>query len=129
MNVKYPVRMRNTVVYKESNEQMLSVEIVKSRWKLFGHTLRLHIDTPAQRSMDFFFEESQASRFRGRPRVNLPWKLNDDLIKYSGTNMTLKNAGDLWTLRVLAQDRKEWTNLVEKIYVAAKAAKNIVAND
>ena len=69
----------------------------------------------AQRSIDFFFEESQASKFRDRPRVTLPWKLNDDLIKYSGTKMTLKNADDLWTLRVLAHDRKEWTDLVEKI--------------
>ena len=49
-------------MYKESNEQMLSVIIVKIRWKLFGHTLRLHIDTPEQRSMDFFFEESQAKQ-------------------------------------------------------------------
>ena len=61
--------------------------------------------------------------------MNLPWKLNDDLIKYSGTNMKLKIADDLWTLRGLAQDRKEWTNLVEKIYVAAKATMNIVANN
>ena len=129
MNVKYPVRMRNTVVYQMSGEEMLSVEIVLSRWKLFGHTLRLHIDTPAQRSMDFFFEESKAGRFRGRPRVNLPWKLNDDLIKYSGTDMTLKNADDLRALRELAQDRSEWTNLCKKIYVAAKAAKNIVTSD
>ena len=129
MNVKYPVKMRNSVVYRESGEEMLSLEVRKSRWKLFGHILRLHIDTPAQRSMDFFFEESKACKFRGRPRVNLPWTLNDDLTRYSGTDLRLKTAEDLWKLRELAQDRKKWSELVEKIHVAAKAEKNTVAND
>ena len=43
-------------------------------------------------------------------------------LKYSGTYMTLKNADDLSTLKELTQDRKEWTNLVEKNYVVAEAA-------
>ena len=34
--------------------------------------------------------------------------------------MTLKNADDLLTL---AQDRKEWINFVDNIYVAAKSSK------
>ena len=79
--------------------------------------------------MDFFFEESKACKFCGRPRVNLPWTLNDDLTRYSGTDLRLKTAEDLWKLRELAQDRKKWSELVEKIHVAAKAEKNTVAND
>ena len=45
MNVKYPVAMRNRIVYQNSNEEMLSLTILEKRWKLFGHTLRLHEDT------------------------------------------------------------------------------------
>ena len=129
LNVKYPVRMRNHIVYRESGEEMLSVEIVKSRWKLFGHVLRLHRETPAQRSMDFYFEGSKASKFRGRPRVNLPWKLNDDLVRYSGTEMRLTSADDLRKLRDFAQERNRWADLVKRIHVAAKAEKNIVNSD
>ena len=42
--------------------------------------------------------------------------MSDYLFEYSGTNMSLKNADDLWTLKELAQDRKEWTNSVTFIF-------------
>ena len=43
----------------------------------------------------------EASKFRGRPRVNLPWML----VRYSGTELRLK-AADMRILGERAQDRK-----------------------
>ena len=83
MNVRYLVTLRNSFVCRKSNEEILWLTIFENRWKLFGHTLQLHKDVPAQKSMKFFFTESKAGRFRGRPRINLPQKLNDDLAKYT----------------------------------------------
>ena len=64
MNVKYPVKMRNSVVYEKSDKEVLSVEVLKSRWKLFGRVLRLQNETPAQMLMNFYFEKSRTSKFR-----------------------------------------------------------------
>ena len=77
----------------------------------------LNEDTPAQKSMKHCFTESNASRFKRRPRINLPWKLNEDLEKFSN-GMKLKTAEDLRTLKALAKDRK----------ITAKAEKNKVFN-
>ena len=81
VSVKFPVTMRNRIVYRNSSEEILSLKFLENRWKLFGHTLRLHEDTPAQMLMKFFFTERKAGRFKGTPRISLPWKLNDDLTK------------------------------------------------
>ena len=126
MNVKYPVTMRNGVVYRESSDEVLSLTVLENRWKLFGHTLRLHEDTPAQKSMKFFFTESKAGRFKGRPRMNLPYKLNEDLQKYTTSGMKLKTSEDLEKLKELAQDRKKWKELTNGIYRTAKAEKNLI---
>ena len=86
--------------------------------------MRLHSETPAQKSMMHFFTESKEPKFQGRPRINLPYKLNYDLEKYSPELLMLKTLKDLQTLKVIAQDRNRWINLVEGMCVAAKAAKN-----
>ena len=127
LNVKYPVIMRNSVVYRETGEEFISLEIIINRWKLFGHTLRLDKDTPAQKAMGYYFTESTTGKYRGRPRVNLPQKLNEDLERY-GNGMKLKTVEDLKTLKDIAEDRKAWKYLVERIYVAAKAEKNLLNN-
>ena len=124
LNVKYPVIMKNKTVYRVTGEEVLSLEILRNRWKLFGHTLRLHDDTPAQKSMIHYFTENNNNKFQGRPRVNMPWKLIEDLQNYSN-GMKLKTIDDLITLKYLAKDRKIWKELVEGICVAAKAEKNL----
>ena len=113
-------------MYRNSSDEILSLTILENRWKLFGHTMRLHEDTPAQKSMKFFFTESKAGRFKGRLRINLPWKLNEDLTRYSTSGMNLKTNEDLETLKEIAQDRKRWKELTDGIYRTAKAEKNLV---
>ena len=106
LNVKYPVTMRNSIVYRMTNESVLSVDMLRNRWKLFGHTLRMDEDTPAHKSMVHYFTGSQAGRFRGRPRVNMPRKLDEDLKKYSNDREELKSMDDLHVLKRLSPNRK-----------------------
>ena len=120
--------MRNSVVYRETGEEVLSVEILRNRWKLFGHIMRLNDDTPAQKAMRYYYTESKGNKYKGRPRINLPWKLNEDLQKYGNGIMKLKTEEDLRILNNLAKDRKLWKDVVNRIYVAAKAEKNLLIN-
>jgi hypothetical protein len=112
-------RVCNIELYKMSNVGILSEEIRKSRWKLFGHILRLNGNTPAQKSMDFYFENYDRRKcFRGRPRMTLVTVLNKDIEDANAKNpelMTIRNLkcyNDLYELRGLAQDRKRWQKIV-----------------
>ena len=84
----------------------------------------MHEQTPAHKSMLHYFSESKAPKFRGRPRTNMPRKLDQDLEKFSSDTMQLKTLVDLQRLKDVAHDRKRWKILVDDMCVAAKAAKN-----
>ena len=133
LNVKYPAHISNEQVYRQTGEDVLSLEILRNRWKLFGHVLRSHPETPAQKAMNYYFEKSNAKKFRGRPVITLPVSLHNDIIMLKKHNTfknrynsitQLKSIHDLKSLRTLAQERQTWTALVNDIYVAAKAEKN-----
>ena len=40
LNIKYPVKITNKALYKKCQEKPLSLQILESRWNLFGHILR-----------------------------------------------------------------------------------------
>ena len=42
LGVKYPTKMKNEAVYRLSNSGPLSIMITTSRWKMFGHVLRMN---------------------------------------------------------------------------------------
>ena len=126
LNVKYPAIMKNKTVYRLTGEEVLSVTLLRNRWKLFGHVLRMNKRTPAcYRSMIHYFSHSNAPKFRGRPRMNLPRKLDEDLGRYSVGALQLRSLDDLHMLEMVAHARKDWKNLVKEMCVAAKAAKEI----
>ena len=106
-----------------TSECILSIDIMRNRWKLFGHALRMDEDIPAYKSMLHYFTGSQAGRFRGRPRVNMPLKLDQDLKKFATDVGRLTSLDDLYMLRGLAHQRRRWINAVEKMCAAAKAEK------
>ena len=131
LNIKYPTIISNKQLYKQTGEEVLSLEILQSRWRLFGHVLRLSPETPAQKAMNYYFENSNSKNFRGRPTTTLPNSLHNDIIRL--TNYThnnkynftqLKSIDDIRNLRLLAQDRKRWSTLVKDIYEAAKAERD-----
>ena len=39
LGVRYPTTMRNEAVYKLTKSRPISIDITKSRWKMFGHAL------------------------------------------------------------------------------------------
>ena len=57
----------NQNLYKLSKQNMLSLDILTARWKLFGHILRSNIDTPANKAMNNYFETTNMIKFKGRP--------------------------------------------------------------
>ena len=74
--------------------------------------------------MIHYFSTSDAPKFRGRPRTNLPWKLNKDLEDFCDEPMRLRSVDDLQVLKIAAKDRLRWKNMTSKMCEAAKAAKN-----
>ena len=63
----------------------LGETIVRARWRLFGHVLRLNDDVPARVMMAAYFENpSSAATWRRRPRTTLPLSLHQDLQRIGG---------------------------------------------
>ena len=61
-------KMNNKEVYELSKAMPIREEIKESRWKMFVHALRLHLKTPAQQAMTYYFqEETSLKKYRGRP--------------------------------------------------------------
>ena len=54
---------------------------------MFGHSLRLHPETPAQKAMDYFFTDENLKKFRGKQRTTLPTVLNNDMKEASKTQV------------------------------------------
>ena len=44
-----------------------------------GHILRLNEQCPANNAMKFYFEETNAKNYRGRPRTTIVTTLNNDI--------------------------------------------------
>ena len=115
--------MKNKDVYEQSKATPLSEDIKNSRWKMFGHTLRLHHNTPAQQAMTYYFQkETSLNKYHGRSRTTLPITLNNDIKlakkKYPDeiqTFIKFENSNDLKIARESAKDRKSWKNLCKMI--------------
>ena len=130
LGVKYPARMRNSIVYLQTGEKPLSIQIMQARWRLLGHCLRLHKDTPAKRAIMYFFQPSQGKGFRGRQRTTLPVVINKDLEKASKNETIatkyelpdrLGNIEDMQLLNNLATDKDRWRTFVNDICKSAEA--------
>ena len=58
---KYPNKISNQNLYIRCDERPISIDILKGRWRLFGHVLRRSDETPAVQAMKFYFEEPEKS--------------------------------------------------------------------
>ena len=93
---------------------------LKSRWKLFGHILRLNEQCPADTAMKFYFKETDAKSYRGRPRTTIVTTLNNDIKRTVRKIQTfpvrvLNKVEDLVHVRQLAQDRNVWRYIVRDV--------------
>ena len=121
LGVKYPTTMRNEAVYRLSKTKPLSVGIMKSRWKMFGHVLRMKARTPARLAMNFYFQDTGHKKFRGRPRTTIVTTINRDIKRtqqqYPQTFdiKPIQSAMDLRNVRVKALNRKLWQKRVKML--------------
>ena len=107
--ITWKQKVTNEKLYRISKTKPLSKEIAKARWKLFGHVLRLHNETPAQRSVKYYFENNEnRKKFRGRPRATIVTTLDRDISDVYDLNKEiinikkLKNYNDIEQLQGIA---------------------------
>ena len=128
LGVKYPTTMRNAVVYERAKARPLSVEITEARWKMLGHTLRMHEKTPARLAMKYYFQiPPRAKKYRGRKRTSIVTTINRDIErtrkKYPEFDVKpLKTELDLRNIRVKSLNRKHWQRRVSMVTKAAYSA-------
>ena len=120
LNIKYPVKIRNSSLYNKCEEHPLSIYILENRWRLFGHILRRNIEIPANKSMNSYFA-THGKKFRGRPLTTLPVVLNKDLSRLQENTLQLTTREALEHLRCIAQNRQQWRELSTRIRKAAEA--------
>ena len=124
LNIKYPNKIRSKHLYKTTKTHPISADIAKQRWKLFGHTLRMDKDTPARKAMKYFFEQTEAEKYRGRKRTTIVTTLNHDIALTKQTYphfdlQPLHTELDLHNIRVKATNRVLWRKRVKMVYDAA----------
>ena len=108
--------LTNKQLYEECEERELSKDMKDTRWRTFGHILRLPLEAPCQQAMDWYFEiPDNAKKYRGNQRITLPVKLNNDIVEGNNRNdlevKQFKTRDDLVALRKLARDRDMWKEL------------------
>ena len=138
---RYPDKISNKNLYETCKSKPISIEIAKQRWPLFGHILRLEVDTPAYQSMLYYFQYLPKESYTGGKRTTIVTTLNRDLElvkkKFQLTcfekylflmrlSETLISKHDLEALRTFAQDRKAWRSLVGHVYSATEASKSFI---
>ena len=124
LDIHYPTIITNKSLYKKCEEIPLSLQILETRWRLFGHILRWD-NIPANKSMKaYHFTPSGNSRYRGRPPTNINTVLNRDL-KRLQLHQELKSENDLLELQSLAKDRDQWRQFVKMMREAAEACQSI----
>ena len=127
LNIKYPTTIRNKKLYEVCGTTPLSLRVTISRWKMFGHILRSPENSPAALALQFALSENSPLKRRvGNHRDNLLKSLQKDLklipMDHSSTNidrhsqLTLTSPRDIVVLRNIANNKREWNNLLN--YVA-----------
>ena len=81
-------------------------------------------DSPARKAMKYYFEHSDAKKYRGRKRTTIVSTINRDikLTKQIYPHFDLpqlKSELDLHNIRVKAQNRTLWRKRVKMVYDAA----------
>ena len=109
-------KMKNDDLYQICNEREISRDIAEARWRAFGHMLRLPLDTPCQKAMEWYFEvPPNGKKFRGHNRTTLPIVLHNDIKETNKKHpleiQQFKSTEDLNYLRRLASDRENWKRL------------------
>jgi hypothetical protein len=66
LGVRWPFKISNKALYEKCGAKPPGFAMRRFRWSLFGHVLRLSLDTPAQMSMDYYCNTKEDTKSRGR---------------------------------------------------------------
>ena len=125
LGIKWPHTITNDKLYKLTNTEKLSNTIAARRWKLLGHILRLHPNTPARKSMMYYFEERKTSKkFLGRPRTTLVSTINKDICTTRQKDPTfpvnkLISQVSLQNIAHKARNKKLWAKIIKSVLSSA----------
>jgi len=126
IGVYYPRRISNAALYNMCGCTTELYYVIRgARWRMLGHVLRMHEDTPAKRAMLHFFDARTSGAFLGRPRTTLQTALGQDLqeaashphLKQYDLPKQFKNGSDLIRLEEIAKERTEWRSIVANMQV------------
>ena len=88
IRIQWPHKNLNNKLYKITGTNQLSITIIKRRWKLLGHILRLSANFPARTAIRYYLEERTNKIFRGRRRTTIVSILNEGIKQTKGDDMT-----------------------------------------
>lgn len=115
MGIRWPNRLPNVHLYEQCKASPVGLALIRARWRLLGHTLRLDNTTPAHSAMVEYFRVQGIQAYRGRPRITLPVALGKDLARVDKRLATLNDLNDLTRI---AGERAEWSNLCRAVVEA-----------
>ena len=112
--------LTNKQLYEECRERQISKDMKETRWRTFGHMLRLPLQILCQQAMDWYFEiPDNAKKYRGNQRRTLPVILHYDIVEANSKHdlevKQFKTTEDLIMLRKIAEDRDKWKELSKTI--------------
>ena len=84
IGIRWPHRISNDALYRRTQCSPISAATRAARWSLFGHVLELPQDTPVQRAIDAYLEDTGTAKFRGR----IPLYAVDDTRRKPTTHWT-----------------------------------------
>ena len=133
LKIKFPHRISCAKLYKRCKEIPITLEILKARWRIFGHTLRLHKDTLARKAMSYHFDSHNLPRFRGGPRETIVRTLNRDIKRAKNIDNNfplneLKTKNELVNAQSVAEDRETWRKITKTIFDVAQAENPFMAS-
>ena len=108
IDVFWPEKIPNEELYCKTSQIKLSSKIRNRRLTLLEHILRLSLDSPAQTSMDAYFQAPNKTT-RGRPKTTTVSVLQNDL---KSLYINFNNLEDLQKIRTTATDKKQWKKLI-----------------
>ena len=111
LGIKWSDRVTNLDLYARCNVLPASIQSLNSRWRLFGHTLRMNEDTPARLALVYYFVQDHKGR-QGN-YTTIASKLSSELKVVTGDTMSSQR--DLDLLIEVAQHRDLWKDLVNEI--------------
>lgn len=132
INNHYPHLIGSKKLYEITNLRPISIQAVKARWKLFGHTLRQPNDSPVKMAILHYFSSATVTK-KGPPATTIAQVLDHDIAQSElhGLPMRLLTIDDLLKFEVVALDRDRWRDEVVKVitkdyehYLAVEADKH-----